>query len=1371
MHTGKGFLSVVAVVIGLVVSFAAGCGTSTPAEQPGITADVSGDARTCMPGADCDDGDPCTRNDQCDDNNVCAGEAYSCDNDKECTKAACLGNGECEYEITAGYCLISGVCHADGDLHPKNGCRECITSVSKTEWSNDDTNQCEDGDACMQSDYCDSGECISGVEPLECEDDNPCTEDTCEPDTGCQFAAVDGDCDDGDACTENDSCKEGTCAGDAVDCDDDNDCTQDSCVTETGCLNEPTTDFCDDGNACTQDDACSESECIGTPLECDDDDVCNGLETCDSVDGCLDGEPLVCDNADVCDGLETCDPVEGCVSGTPLVCNDGNPCTDDSCEPDVGCINAANNVVCDDQDACTVTDTCSDSVCVGQPLDCNDGNPCTNDLCDTAQGCGYENIAGNCDDGSVCTVGDFCQSGACQPGTTLVQCDDSNVCTADSCDPLNGCQHAAKNGACNDQDTCTVGDFCADSACQPGPTPLKCDDNNLCTTDTCDQQTGCLNEFNTEPCDDDNVCTIGDACFDGACQPGAQNKDCDDDDVCTDDACHPLNGCQHAFNTAPCSDTNECTENDACNQGQCEGDIKICNDDNLCTTDTCNPANPGGCVFTPNNKQCNDGDPCTLGDVCVDGECAAGGGTLSCNDNNECTKDTCVAGVGCKFANMPYQCEDGNPCTTGDYCANGQCLSGPNECGCQVNADCAAQEDGNKCNGTLYCDKGQLPYTCEVAPATIVLCNPALNTQCSVQECVPATGNCTAKPTNEGVECDDDDLCTEYDICVAGDCVGDDIPACGMGQPCAVDDDCLAGHACLDTMPGGYCVQANCDVQGCPAGSSCWGFNGGALFLCLKDCLSDNDCRTDDYYICDADDTCWCGEQICEPAEPACNGDVATFCDPCGAGFLDGGTNCAALGEHCVKGKCQPLLCGSLSFDGKDDFVTIPNIDLGGTFTIEFWVRASSLSPTENTYVFSQWAANCGTYDCLLFGFWKWIGIWWHNEAFATETKVDGTQLSIVDEWVHFAATFDSQTMTRKLWIGGQLKKSTQAPSPLLSSQATATYIGRLNENMGAYKPYHGLIGWFKVSDVIRYSHTFVPTIEHLPDPNTVALYLFQELNGDSLLDSSGNGNHGIIHGAVWNEDAPFCIDGGVCGDGIKASWEQCDDGNNVDGDGCSSSCKNTAHAVKLTNKTARISIANTGFGVGSGAWTFEFWIKLHSEFSEGAKYVFVMNESYATYGIRAHLTEDGGNTVVSFTNYIGGAGGVNGNSAPIGDGAWHHVAWVFDGASATIFTDGISGQKSTGSGVLKAQSSMSLGRPSGYGGYLAAPVYVGPTRFSSTARYVAGFVPEFKWQVDVDTVGQWLVAQSFDGTNLVDEAGEDNNGVHEQGVIPALMP
>jgi len=720
-----------------------------------------------------------------------------------------------------------------------------MTSVGKTEWSNDDTNECDDGDQCMEGDYCDSGGCVAGTQPVECNDHNPCTEDTCNPPIGCIFVGSSGDCDDGDACTENDFCTEGKCVGEEVVCDDANECTKDSCDVEVGCTNEPTTDPCDDGDACTQNDICTEGECVGEEVVCDDADLCNGIETCDPADGCAPGNPLLCDNGDVCDGLETCDAVEGCLAGTSLDCDDGNPCTGDSCDAAIGCINEPNSEPCTDDDACTLVDTCVDSICVGEALDCNDGNPCTDDLCDPVDGCYYETVPGDCDDGTVCTVGDFCQGGECQPGNTLVDCDDDNVCTTDSCDPIEGCQHMANTIACDDQDACTVGDFCADSECKPGYDTLACDDGNVCTTDTCNPQMGCENEPNAEPCDDMDACTVGDYCDGTSCLAGEEALNCDDNDqctgtetcdpaagcvagtppvcndgdlcngvetcdavqgcvdglspncndndACTNDSCDPLDGCEHTFNAAPCDDSNECTENDACNQGQCEGEIKVCNDDNFCTTDTCNPANPGGCVFTPNDKQCDDEDPCTLGDVCVDGECLSGAGVLYCNDDNECTKDECQAGVGCKYKNMPYQCDDGNPCTLGDYCANGQCLSGGNDCDCQNDADCAPQEDGNLCNGTLFCDKAVMPYKCKVKPGTVVFCDPDLNTECSVQQCAPETGICGAVAVNEGGPCNDEDGCTADDECTGGQCIG--IPCQDLGLFC-VDSECVEQLVC-----------------------------------------------------------------------------------------------------------------------------------------------------------------------------------------------------------------------------------------------------------------------------------------------------------------------------------------------------------------------------------------------------------------------------------------------------------------------------------------------------------------------------------------------------------------------------------------------
>ena len=42
--------------------------------------------------------------------------------------------------------------------------------------------------------------------------------------------------------------------------------------------------------------------------------------------------------------------------------------------------------------------------------------------------------------------------------------------------------------------------------------------------------------------------------------------------------------------------------------------------------------------------------------------------------------------------------------------------------------------------------------------------------------------------------------------------------------------------------------------------------------------------------------------------------------------------------------------------------------------------------------------------------------------------------------------------------------------------------------------------------------------------------------------------------GYVWDGGLLGCVS--VCGDGVKVGGEDCDDGNVVDGDGCSGECR-----------------------------------------------------------------------------------------------------------------------------------------------------------------------------------------------------------------------
>src|SRR5262249_6010598 len=58
---------------------------------------------------------------------------------------------------------------------------------------------------------------------------------------------------------------------------------------------------------------------------------------------------------------------------------------------------------------------------------------------------------------------------------------------------------------------------------------------------------------------------------------------------------------------------------------------------------------------------------------CGDGLTA---GTPCAPDGTPCTDDVCDGGGACQHTSNAAPCEDGNPCTLGDICANGVCGAG-----------------------------------------------------------------------------------------------------------------------------------------------------------------------------------------------------------------------------------------------------------------------------------------------------------------------------------------------------------------------------------------------------------------------------------------------------------------------------------------------------------------------------------------------------------------------------------------------------------------------------------------------------------------------------------------------------------------------
>jgi cysteine-rich repeat protein len=465
------------------------------------------------------------------------------------------------------------------------------------------------------------------------------------------------------------------------------------------------------------------------------------------------------------------------------------------------------------------------------------------------------------------------------------------------------------------------GNDCTEDICENDqPVNRNLDPGTTCSAGVCDGDGACVECVDSGDCTAPEVCdTDAHACIQPNCTDGDQNGD--ETDVDCGGTCAP---------GSRCADGLHCADGDDCESGVCTGTVcqapscgdgvrqgtEVCDDGNHANGDGCDDGTGGNCRVSgcgngvvAGTEVCDDGNM-TEGDGC-DNNCRPTGcgngritGTEVCDDTNTTVGDGCSATC---TVEAGYMCTGGSGpsvCTT--RCGDGVVV------GTEACDDPAPAENGDGCSMLCTLEPG---YTCTGSPS---VCSPT----CGDGVRVGAEGCDDAPPAESGDGCNASCFVEPGWVCTGTPSTC--FPICGDGQR-------VGTEPCDDPIPAenGDGCSAMCTVEvgytctGSP--SSCTPICGDGLVrpgeACDDTAPAENGdgcsatCTVESGFHCSGSPsvcTTTCGDGIragaeaCDDTAPAENGDGCSATCTVETGYACTGSAPSACAPICGDGMVVP---------------------------------------------------------------------------------------------------------------------------------------------------------------------------------------------------------------------------------------------------------------------------------------------------------------------------------------------------------------------------------------------------------------------------------------------------------------------------------
>lgn len=223
-------------------------------------------------------------------------------------------------------------------------------------------------------------------------------------------------------------------------------------------------------------------------------------------------------------------------------------------------------------------------------------------------------------------------------------------------------------------------------------------------------------------------------------------------------------------------------------------------------------------------------------------------------------------------------------------------------------------------------------------------------------------------------------------------------------------------------------------------------------------------------------------------------------------------------------------------------------VNIGGDFTIEFWMRAEAAENSAGACAGQGWYYGNIIIDRDVFGDDipdYGIALCAGRIVFGVNTGNNdhllvGETVVTTNQWHHVAVT-RNMTGQMRIFVDGQLDGSTNGPAGDLAYPLGRTTDWPLSDPYLVFAAekhdYPGSLGFagylddIHLSSVVRYTSAFQrPDAPHQADQHSVALYRFDEGEGRTITDAISNANPGILNpnqndpSRHWVSETPFAL-------------------------------------------------------------------------------------------------------------------------------------------------------------------------------------------------------------------------------------------------------